>query len=111
MSNLSKKNSRKIVVDNVEYRWMISGRSRYLNNAPESLRLIVQKTGCTTGITSCTLISKINPHTDDNNPINKSTIFPKDVVTFIHKALEDGWNPEVTGDFVVSNIDLTEYKS
>jgi hypothetical protein len=92
---IPKKGSRKIVVDNVEYRWYIRRNTK----AEDTLVVAVQRF---TELPTSILLVKSQMHRPDSNYFwfryePKPSLTPNHVATHIRAALAAGWNPLQSG--------------
>lgn len=88
---ITKKGSRRIVVDTRAYRWLIRSRPTYAQALAEStLSFAVD---CETGGRSTLLVSTNMARPDNWMGVQAATVTPWVVVHAIRQALRQGWSP------------------
>lgn len=92
---ISKKGSRKIVVDNITYRWTIRSKPTYSQGAFEDNMTAAAELYDNPG----TVLSITFPWVRCDNWIEnpKVPVTPKDIEKSIRGALKKGWKPENRG--------------
>ncbi|WP_417397193.1 hypothetical protein [Gimesia chilikensis] len=93
---LSRRNSRKIVVDDREYRWSPSRDSGFMvlvvqhsSGKGKKLEVVISD--------DQNIIVENGSYSIEYDTVGKLLITPKLVETLIREALKAGWNPEETG--------------
>ena len=93
---IPRKGSRKIVVDSVEYRWLIRRKATYNQSDYGVGKLHVAIEGFDQS--GATLLVETNrPHPKDIDTDQPISIEPSDIVTWIHTAIAKGWTPTQPG--------------
>jgi hypothetical protein len=93
--SIPKKGSRRVVVDDIEYRWRVRSRPTYdqaLGDA--SLLLAIEQAGRRGAVLVVTLSQ---PHPSNWMLKPSEAVTPARVAEYIRKALSDGWCPAVSG--------------
>jgi len=93
--SIPKKGSRKIVVDSVEYRWVIRSQPTYSQGAfGDDMTAAAELANSPGSVLSITF-----PWARGDNWIGspKTPVKPSDIATCIKKALSEGWQPEIRG--------------
>ena len=111
---IPKKHSRKIIVDNIEYYWMLS-KSKILykkDNNIENINLYIQKSD-NSQLLKVPLKGKVVDKSDDNSFefFQKSSLSPSDVKEIILTARDLGWmeNNKKTLFIFNKTIKLSKY--
>ncbi|GAB2888953.1 hypothetical protein ACCI51_19170 [Microbulbifer echini] len=92
---ISKKGSRKIIVDSVEYRWTIRSKPTYSQGAfGDDMTAAVELAECPGQVLSITF-----PWIRCDSWIGnlEKPVTPKDIEASIQTALQNGWRPELKG--------------
>jgi hypothetical protein len=93
--SISRKGSRHIVVDDIEFRWRVRSRPTYDQNIASSpLVLAVEQTGCRGSV----LVIEL-PQAHPSNWMHKPSpgVTPQAVAKYIRDALKAGWKSSVRG--------------
>ena len=93
---IPKKGSRKIVVDDEAYRWLVRRKATYgqIDYGSGTLHLAVEH--CDEP--KCVLVIETNyPHPKDWNTTEVTPIVPSKVAEWIRQALASGWKPQKVG--------------
>ena len=91
---LTKKKSRPIIIDNENYRWLISTRGKGI------IAFIAEKQNSNGSIIEVKIESDINElwtEFPNVSELNLKVIKPKDAELIIRQARKLGWNPEQSG--------------
>ncbi|NET35821.1 MAG: hypothetical protein F6K19_27975 [Cyanothece sp. SIO1E1] len=95
---ISKKGSRSIVVNDINYHWLIRRKVTYSQEIFGTPQLNVA-IACTDQAGSTLVVQTDHPH--PKNIETKATdiipITPKDIATWISRAVQLGWEPKVPG--------------
>lgn len=89
--SIPNKNSRKIVVANEKYRWIISLRGKYIIFIAEHEEFKGRR---------------VEFHIYSKNKI----VTPKDVADYILEAIDKGWNPKEKGSPLIFNKQISNRK-
>ena len=116
MSRLPKKKSRPITVDGRKFRWLMSGRNRYIGKAPVATTISIQEELEHPGQTlQCTAVSNELLEAPYQSEVErygvcKTSIIPSDIEKIIRAGLARGWKPaEGHGTFHPGNVKLEQY--
>ncbi|NDJ60682.1 MAG: hypothetical protein GYB67_06125 [Chloroflexi bacterium] len=92
---IPKKGARRIVVDQVEYRWYIRRKPTYVQEIWGGLTFAVE---LATERASTTLVVEIDHDRPDSIAGDAAIIRPSDVAYAIRTALQHGWKPSEPGE-------------
>ncbi|MFD8749432.1 hypothetical protein ACFV0O_00375 [Kitasatospora sp. NPDC059577] len=91
---LTKKGSRRIVVDGVEYRWRVSSRHWCCDYDGSTLGYAVED-AARPGTTL--VVETGRPAVAEPNPVPAELVLPREVAAGIRAARSNGWTPDADG--------------